>query len=352
MRLFYRLPLKYKQMLALWVCLCTALILGACGLAAFELMIPPPPAARSTQTEIGLLAIGVAVFLFVAAFIAAVGLSTWLHRHIAGPVLEIVHTARAVARDKNYALRVPVNGHDELGELIENFNEMLGQVQAQDLALHEAQLKLQARVAERTEKLSGERLERHRAEVMLHHQAERISLVNQITRAVAERADLASVFHVLLGHLEDRLAVDFATACTFAPERAEFIVASHGPKSAGLAAAAGERIGEPLPTEKSFLAASESGEIFHLLDCGASPSCALTRLLAKAGVICALAVPLHAEGKLLGVIIVGRCTNQDFTIGDANFLQTLGEHVALAARQAQLYVELQTAYKELHAAQQ
>jgi signal transduction histidine kinase/FixJ family two-component response regulator len=327
-------------------------VLGACGLAAFEIVSPQPPLTGTAINQAKVAAIVIALLLFTASLIAAVGLSTWLHRLIARPILDLVRTARAVARDKNYALRVPAHGDEELGELIENFNEMLGQVQAQDVALHEARLQLEARVAERTQELSGEMHGRHRAEVMLQHAAERISLVNQITRAVAERADLASVFHVLLGHLEDRLALDFASACTFAPERGEFIVVSHGPKSGAVAAAAGERIGEPLPTADSFLAAAMRGEIFHPFECDSTPSCELTQRLARAGVICALAMPLQAEGKLLGVIIVGRCANQDFTTGDSNFLQTLGEHVALAARQSQLYLELQTAYKELHAAQQ
>jgi signal transduction histidine kinase/FixJ family two-component response regulator len=339
-------------MLALWICLCAALVLGACGLAAFEIVSPLPPFTGTTLTQTKIIAIIIALLLFTASFMAAVGLSAWFHRLIARPILDLVRTARAVARDKNYALRVPVHRQDELGELIENFNEMLGQVQAQDVALHEARLQLEARVAERTQELSGEMHERQRAEVMLHHQAERISLVNQITRAVAERADLASVFHVLLGHLEDRLAIDFASACTFSPERAEFIVVSHGPNSAALAAAAGERIGEPLPTGDSFLATAERGEIFRLFESDSPPSCELTERLALAGVVRALAMPLQAEGKLLGIIIVGRCVNLDFTTGDSSFLQTLGEHVALAARQSQLYLELQTAYRELHAAQQ
>jgi signal transduction histidine kinase/ActR/RegA family two-component response regulator len=352
MKFFRKLSLKLKQLLVAWLCLCSALLLGACGLAVFEVMTGPLSLSRSNETEFLFITAGIALFLFVASFLGAAGLSAWLQQLIARPMLDLMRTADSVSRDKKRASSVRCRENDELSELIDEFHQMLGQIRAQDAALHEARVLLEARVAERTRELSAEVLERQRAEVMLRQQVERMSLINQITRAVAERVELASVFHVLLGHLEDRLGIDFGSACTFTPERGEFIVVAHGPNSAGLAVAAGQRIGEPLPLSPAFLAACEQGEIFPLIGSGSSERSPLTQQFARAGLHSALAVPLQAEGKILGALLVGRCAELEFTAGDCSFLQSLGEHVALAARQTQLYTELQNAYCGLHTAQQ
>jgi len=350
MKVFRKLSLKVRQMFMVWLCLCGALLLGTCGFALFQLMTGPSPASRSNETEVLCIGVGIAAFLFVASFVAAAGLSAWIQRLIARPMLDLMRTADSVSRDKPGAKRCRDN--DELSALIDEFHLMLGQIRAQDAALHEARVQLEARVAERTRELSAEVHERQRAEVMLRQQVERMSLINQITRAVAERVELASVFHILLGHLEDRLGIDFGSACTFTSDRGEFVVVAHGPNSAAVASAARQRVGEPLPTSPSFLAACEQGEIFPLIGVGSTERSPLTQQLARAGLQCALAVPLQAEGKVLGALLVGRCAQQEFTVADSNFLQNLGEHVALAARQAQLFAELQNAYRGLHTAQQ
>jgi signal transduction histidine kinase/CheY-like chemotaxis protein len=350
MKVFRKLSLKVRQTLMVWMCLCGALLLGTCGFALFQLLTGPIPVSRSNETEVLCIGIGIAAFLFVASFVAAAALSAWLQRLIARPMLDLMRTADSVSHDKTSAKRCRDN--DELSALIDEFHLMLGQIRAQDAALHEARVQLEARVAERTRELSAEVLERQRAEVMLRQQVERMSLINQITRAVAERVDLASVFHVLLGHLEDRLGIDFGSACTFTSDRGEFVVLAHGPNSAAVAVAARQRVGEPLPISPSFLAACEQGEIFPLIGVGSTERSPLTQQLARAGLQCALAVPLQAEGKVLGALLVGRCAQQEFTVAESNYLQNLGEHVALAARQAQLFAELQNAYRGLHTAQQ
>jgi signal transduction histidine kinase/ActR/RegA family two-component response regulator/HAMP domain-containing protein len=296
-------------------------------------------------TRIGLILMGL-------CSVVTLGLSAWMQRLLAGPILGLARAARSVAKHKDYTLRVSNHSRDEIGELIDDFNEMLGQIQAQDAALHEAHGLLEQRVANRTRELLGEIVEREHAEEKLRRQVERLTLINQLTRAVAERAELASVFHVLLGHLEDRLGIDLGVAYTFVAERQEFVVAAHGPNSGALAAQTGEQVGETVTMSPSFLAAASRGEIFHLVPDTAHAGSLMVKRMIKAGIKSALAVPLQAEGKVLGTLIVARRKDNPFTSPEVDFLRMLGEHVAVAVRQAQLFAELQAAYDDLHATQQ
>jgi signal transduction histidine kinase/ActR/RegA family two-component response regulator len=295
---------------------------------------------------------GMAALLGGGCLAFTLALSAWLQRLLSRRILELARAARNVAKNKDYSLRVMTRGNDEFGGLIDDFNDMLGQIQAQDIALHQAQSQLEDRVYERTRELRDEIVVRRRAEELLREQVERISLINQLTRAVVERVDLASVFHVLLGHLEHRLLIDFASGYTLASGTKELVVAAHGPESAAVAAAAGERVGESIAVSESFLNHARKGEIFELLPEAGAGMPEMVERLSLAGIRCAVVVPLQAEGALLGALVLGRCTDATFPESEKIFLRTLSEHVALAARQTRLFTELQTAYTNLHTTQQ
>jgi PAS domain S-box-containing protein len=91
-------------------------------------------------------------------------LSNHLQRLISQPILHLVQTTRTVAADRNYSIRAAKTSEDELGVLIDGFNEMLGQIQTRDSALQAARDNLELRVQERTKALQREILERKRAE--------------------------------------------------------------------------------------------------------------------------------------------------------------------------------------------
>jgi signal transduction histidine kinase/ActR/RegA family two-component response regulator len=57
------------------------------------------------------------------------------------------------------------------------------------------------------------------------------------------------------------------------------------------------------------------------------------------------------ESSVFGVLICGRRQPNSFTSGECEFLRQLGEHVGLAAHQAQLYEALRTAYDDLRQSQ-
>jgi signal transduction histidine kinase/DNA-binding response OmpR family regulator len=92
--------------------------------------------------------------VMLAAIIVAFLMSAWLQRVISRPILQLADTANTVAEKKNYAVRVTKSGEDEVGRLIDRFNDMLAQIEERDAALRKAQDELEKRVEERTRELA------------------------------------------------------------------------------------------------------------------------------------------------------------------------------------------------------
>src|SRR2546426_649629 len=78
----------------------------------------------------------------------------------------------------------------------------------------------------------------------------------------------------------------------------------------------------------------------------------LQERLVKADLRSAMAVPLMVEGELFGILLAARRDANAFSSGECEFLRMLSEHVALAAHQARLHTQLQSAYDELRQTQQ
>ncbi len=99
--------------------------------------------------------LGIVTVVFVASLLVAFVLSSRLQRVISGPIQSLARAARAVAVKKDYSVRVEKSSEDELGQLIDGFNEMLSQIQLRDAALQAARDQLESRVQERTEELAN-----------------------------------------------------------------------------------------------------------------------------------------------------------------------------------------------------
>ncbi len=94
----------------------------------------------------------------------AYALSLRLQRVVSEPILHLAETASRVATEKNMSLRAEKRGSDELGTLVDRFNEMLDQIEKQDGALIRAKDQLEQRVEERTLELRQEMADRVRTE--------------------------------------------------------------------------------------------------------------------------------------------------------------------------------------------
>jgi PAS domain S-box-containing protein len=81
-------------------------------------------------------------------------LSSRLQTIISKPILSLAKIAKAVSEEKDYSSRALKHGSDEVGLLIDSFNEMLEQIQQRDVELVNAKEKLEVRVEERTVELT------------------------------------------------------------------------------------------------------------------------------------------------------------------------------------------------------
>jgi PAS domain S-box-containing protein len=123
--------------------------------------------------------------LLVGCSLAAWLLAWRLQKIISGPIVRLAETAALVAVGRNYAVRAVKTTHDEVGALIDGFNEMLTQIQVRDAELEAARDQLERRVEERTRELERENADRRRAESALREsQALYHSLVEQMSAGV------------------------------------------------------------------------------------------------------------------------------------------------------------------------
>jgi two-component system NtrC family sensor kinase len=97
--------------------------------------------------------LSIAGIVFLASLLAGLALTGRLQRFVSDPILELARVARSVAIDKDYTVRASRRSDDELGQLVDGFNEMLVQIQARDTALQAARDSLEMRVNERTREL-------------------------------------------------------------------------------------------------------------------------------------------------------------------------------------------------------
>ena len=99
---------------------------------------------------------GIVAAVLSVSLMAAFLLLMTFQRAATRPILQLAETARIVSREKNYSVRAPsTESHDEVGLLIESFNEMLIQIQKSDAALQTSQEALEQRVAQRTAELDA-----------------------------------------------------------------------------------------------------------------------------------------------------------------------------------------------------
>jgi signal transduction histidine kinase/DNA-binding response OmpR family regulator/methyl-accepting chemotaxis protein len=96
---------------------------------------------RNYTAIVGILMVGAALFALL--------LSSRMQRVISQPILDLERTMKTVSATKAFSLRATKTQDDEIGALIDGFNEMLGEIQRRDAALQSRTSELEQEVTER-----------------------------------------------------------------------------------------------------------------------------------------------------------------------------------------------------------
>lgn len=149
-------------------------------------------------------------FVLMTLLIILIGLivtffmAGWLQKFISSPLEHLTDIAHQIGHDKNYALRGKKETNDELGELVDAFNEMIETIELQNAQLittnknlhesedelNEAKEKLEQRVEERTQEIE-------KSNITLRDLADELSTSKEIAESAnhAKSNFLANMSH-------------------------------------------------------------------------------------------------------------------------------------------------------------
>ncbi len=82
-------------------------------------------------------------------------LASSMQRYISNPITKLAHTTHMVSIDKNYSVRAVKESNDEIGQLIDGFNDMLDQIEQRDKVLIEAKNTAEAASRSKSEFLAN-----------------------------------------------------------------------------------------------------------------------------------------------------------------------------------------------------
>lgn len=219
-------------------------------------------------------------------------------------------------------------------------SDMLERVRAED-NLARLNEELERRVRDRTMQLESANTlleqevgERRQAEKRAQEQLRRVDLLHHVIQAIGERRDLNGLLRVVVGSVEEQLPADLVCMVFHDTVDNKLAVVSAGRNSSALASRAG--LAERTRVEMDdVLARSMAGELLYEANLAKSAA-PLMRKLAAAGLRSAVLAPLRTESQVFGMLLVARLESSEFQPGEREFLQQLGDHLALVVHQAHL----------------
>jgi signal transduction histidine kinase/CheY-like chemotaxis protein/HPt (histidine-containing phosphotransfer) domain-containing protein len=97
----------------------------------------------------------IVAIILLLSWLVSLLLSSRLQQFISGPILDLVRSTRTVSETRDYSVRAVKSSTDEIGLLVDEFNEMLQQIQQQDEALWGAKEKAELATRAKSEFLAN-----------------------------------------------------------------------------------------------------------------------------------------------------------------------------------------------------
>ncbi|MFQ6034732.1 MAG: ATP-binding protein [Sedimentisphaerales bacterium] len=294
--------------------------------------------------------IAVLFFSSLAAFLV----SSRLQKIISEPILSLAEVAKVVSEKKDYSTRALKQSSDEVGLLIDAFNEMLEQIQLRDSELVDAKEQLEVRVEQRTAELTtaNERLTREVAE---RKKAEEETKQSYDIQAVISKLLSLSLENISLEDMLERAIDDMTSIPWFAlePMGAIFLVEDE-PEVLVMKAQRG--LPKPLQTTCARVPfgkcicgrAASSGEIVFA-DCVDERHERRYEGISPHGHYC---VPILSAGKVLGVIDMYAKEGHHRSDKEKNFLSGVAAMLAGIIERKKAEQALERLNRNLEAANQ
>src|SRR5204863_8679003 len=135
----------------------------------------------------------------------------------------------------------------------------------------------------------------------LQSQLERLTLLDQVTRAIGERQDLQSIYQVAIRSLEERLPVDFACVLGFDAASNALTVMRVGAHSHALAMELAMDEHSHIEIDQNGLSRCVRGELVYEADIRKTPF-PFPQRLARGGLSSLVVAPLQSESRVFGIL--------------------------------------------------
>lgn len=139
------------------------------------------------QTHINSLMMAAGVFAL--SLLVAYLLSMRMQKVVSEPILKLAKMARRISHEQDYSLRAEKSSRDEIGRLVDDFNDMLHQIQSRDNELYLVNEQLEEKVNIRTLELTEltKQLEHQAYHDALTGLANRVTLDNNLRLAIEQK---------------------------------------------------------------------------------------------------------------------------------------------------------------------
>jgi signal transduction histidine kinase len=99
--------------------------------------------------------LGIATVVLLVSVLGSAFVSVKFQQRISKPILGLVEKTRSISQDRNDSVAENIKCRDEVGLLVETFNQMLARIQKQTTELQRAHDELEERVVDRTARLEA-----------------------------------------------------------------------------------------------------------------------------------------------------------------------------------------------------
>jgi signal transduction histidine kinase/DNA-binding response OmpR family regulator len=132
--------------------------------------------------------VAVVLGVLAASLLMVALISSKMQRLITAPILQLSELTKSISLNRDYSVRAAKAGNDEVGVLVDGFNEMLTQIEKRGADLQEAHDHLEERVEARTQEINHEVQIRKHAEERADAYNQQLKATNMTLQDAIEQA--------------------------------------------------------------------------------------------------------------------------------------------------------------------